>query len=122
MTVVHGLAARYLVDRDDVTTVELARYLGITKQSTSEVVALLEQNGMVRRGAASARRPRPRPPPDRRGAAKLAEGRSALAADRRRVGRARRPRPTRVVRQALIAYLAADESERRARLPADCDD
>ncbi len=45
MTPVHGLAARYLVGRDDVTTVELARYLGITKQSTSEVVALLEKTG-----------------------------------------------------------------------------
>jgi DNA-binding MarR family transcriptional regulator len=49
MTVVHGLAARYLVGRTDVTTVELARYLGITKQSTSEVVALLEGAGIVRR-------------------------------------------------------------------------
>ena len=38
MTVVHGLAARYSLGRDDVTTVELARYLGVTKQSTSEVV------------------------------------------------------------------------------------
>jgi DNA-binding MarR family transcriptional regulator len=49
LTVVHGLAARYLLDRDDVTTVELARHLRITKQSASEVVALLEQNGMVKR-------------------------------------------------------------------------
>ncbi len=49
MTPVHGLAARYLLDRDDVTTVELARYLGITKQSASEVVALLEKTGTVRR-------------------------------------------------------------------------
>src|SRR5579862_9619880 len=49
MTPVHGLAARHLVGREDVTTVDLARYLGITKQSTSEVVALLEQNGIVRR-------------------------------------------------------------------------
>ena len=49
MTVVHGLAARYLVGRDDVTAVELSRYLGITKQSTSEVVALLESSGIIRR-------------------------------------------------------------------------
>ncbi len=49
MTPVHGLAARYLFGRDDVTTVELARYLGITKQSASEVVALLEKTGTVRR-------------------------------------------------------------------------
>ena len=49
MTPVHGLAARDLLGRDDVTTVELARYLGITKQSASEVVALLEKTGTVRR-------------------------------------------------------------------------
>ncbi len=49
MTVVHGLAARYLLGRDDVTTVELARHLGITKQSASEVVGVLERTGTVRR-------------------------------------------------------------------------
>ncbi len=49
MTVVHGLAARYLRGRDDVTTVDLARHLGITKQSASEVVSLLERTGTVRR-------------------------------------------------------------------------
>ncbi len=49
MTVVHGLAARYLLGRDDVTTVELARHLGITKQSASEVVGVLERAGTVRR-------------------------------------------------------------------------
>jgi DNA-binding MarR family transcriptional regulator len=75
MTVVHGLAARYLVGRTDVTTVELARYLGITKQSASEVVALLEGAGIVRRA--------PHPSDGRarvlllteEGAAKLGEGR-----------------------------------------------
>ncbi len=49
MTPVHGLAARYLAGRDDVTTVELGRHLGITKQSASEVVAMLEKSGTVRR-------------------------------------------------------------------------
>ncbi len=59
MTVVHGLAARYLVGRDDVAPVELAGYLGITKQSTSEVVALLEHSDIVRSMRRSAeRRPR----------------------------------------------------------------
>ena len=75
LTVVHGLAARYLVGRTNVTTVELARYLGITKQSTSEVVALLEGAGIVRRA--------PHPSDGRarillltdEGAAKLSEGR-----------------------------------------------
>jgi DNA-binding MarR family transcriptional regulator len=47
LTVVHGLAARYLIGRDNVTTAEIARYLRITKQSASEVVALLEQTGTV---------------------------------------------------------------------------
>jgi|tagenome__1003787_1003787.scaffolds.fasta_scaffold20924011_3 DNA-binding MarR family transcriptional regulator len=49
LTVVHGLAARYLEGRDDVTSAELAHYLGITKQSTSEVVTALERAGLVRR-------------------------------------------------------------------------
>jgi DNA-binding MarR family transcriptional regulator len=49
LTVVHGLAMRYLLDRDEVTTVDIARHLRITKQSASEVVALLEQSGMVTR-------------------------------------------------------------------------
>jgi DNA-binding MarR family transcriptional regulator len=47
LTVVHGLAARYLIGRENVTTAEIARYLRITKQSASEVVALLEQTGTV---------------------------------------------------------------------------
>lgn len=49
LTPVHGLAARFLIGRTDVTTVELARHLGITKQSASEVVAVLEKTGTVRR-------------------------------------------------------------------------
>jgi DNA-binding MarR family transcriptional regulator len=49
LTVVHGLAARYLVDHHDVTTVELARHLGITKQSASEVVTALEEATIVQR-------------------------------------------------------------------------
>src|SRR5262245_45318574 len=49
MTVVHGLAARYLLDHDEATTVELARHLGTTKQSTGEVVSTLANAGIVRR-------------------------------------------------------------------------
>jgi DNA-binding MarR family transcriptional regulator len=120
MSVVHGLAARYLIGRDNVTTVELAGYLGITKQSTSEVVALLEQAGIVRRA------PHPK---DRRarvllltadGAAKLEEGRRRWLgiedewADL--VGRDRLD----VVREALGTYLAADEPARDARPSLDC--
>jgi DNA-binding MarR family transcriptional regulator len=47
LTPVHGLAAHYLLSHDNVTTAELARHLHITKQSASEVVALLEQTGTV---------------------------------------------------------------------------
>ena len=107
-TVVHGLAARYLVGRDDVTAVELARYLGITKQSTSEVVTALEHAGIVRRAPH---------PTDRRarvlllsdaGAKKLADGRERwkeLEDDwAALVGRDQLD----VVRSALAAYLDAE--------------
>jgi DNA-binding MarR family transcriptional regulator len=108
MTVVHGLAARYLVGRDDVTAVELARYLRITKQSTSEVVALLEQSGIVRRA------PHPRDGRARvllltdAGAAKLAQGRDrwqriedewAMLVGRNELN---------IVRNALETYLATE--------------
>jgi DNA-binding MarR family transcriptional regulator len=108
MTVVHGLAARYLLDRDDVTAVELARYLGITKQSTSEVVSALERSAMVRRA--------PHPSDGRsrvllltdEGRAKLDDGRSRWRDLEHEwaelVGRDRLD----VVRAALEAYLAAD--------------
>ena len=91
MTVVHGLATRYLLGRDDVTAGELARYLKITKQSTSEVVAQLEQAGIVHRA------PHPRDGRARvlrltdEGTKKLDAGRVA-GRTRRRMGRARRPR------------------------------
>jgi DNA-binding MarR family transcriptional regulator len=112
MSVVHGLAARYLIGRDNVTTVELAGYLGITKQSTSEVVALLERAGIVRRA---------QHPKDGRARVLLLtdEGTAKLAVGRCRwqgiedewaelVGRDRLD----VVRDALEAYLAADEPRR----------
>ena len=49
LTVVHGLAIRYIDRHVDVTTVELAHHLGVTKQSASEIVGALEQTGLVRR-------------------------------------------------------------------------
>jgi DNA-binding MarR family transcriptional regulator len=110
MTVVHGLAARYLVGRTDVTTVELARYLGVTKQSTSEVVALLEEAGMVRRA--------PHPSDGRarvlllteEGAAKLGEGRCRWQEIEDEwaelVGRDKLD----AMRVALEAYLAAHDA------------
>lgn len=108
LTVVHGLAARFLVGRDDVTTVELARHLRITKQSASEVVAVLEQAGIVRRA--------PHPSDGRARVLLLtAAGRARLDDSRRRwkhledewadlVGRDRLD----VTRSALEAYLAAN--------------
>jgi DNA-binding MarR family transcriptional regulator len=108
MTVVHGLAARYLVGRDDVTAVELARYLGITKQSTSEVVALLEQSGIVRRA--------PHPRDGRARVLRLTDaGAAKLAAGRERWQRIEDEWVTlvgrddlNVVRNALEAFLATD--------------
>ncbi len=109
-TMVHGLAARYLADHDDVTTVELARHLRITKQSASEVVTQLEQAGIVRRA-----------PHPRDGRARILlltdEGQARLAAGRKRlaeiedewaelVGRD----ALNVVRDSLAAYLGRGES------------
>jgi DNA-binding MarR family transcriptional regulator len=114
MTVVHGLAARYLVGRDDVTTVELARHLGITKQSTSEVVAVLERTGTVRRA--------PHPSDGRARVILLTDDGSArLEVGRRRwervesewadlVGRDKLD----VVRDVLVQILAADVAARDA--------
>jgi DNA-binding MarR family transcriptional regulator len=115
LTVVHGLAARHLIGRDDVTNVELAHYLGVTKQSTSEVVAALERAGLVRRA--------PHPSDGRARVLLLTdEGRRRLEAGRERwfeledewarlVGRER----LQTVREALEAYLAADEVRRGVR-------
>jgi len=108
LTVVHGLAMRYLLGRDDVTTVEIARHLRITKQSASEVVALLEQNGMVTRA--------PHPSDGRARLVLLTElGKSKLDDGHERwqrledewaalVGRTNLD----IVRDALEKYLAAD--------------
>ena len=109
---VHGLAARYLLGRDDVTTVELARHLGITKQSASEVVGLLERSGTVRRA--------PHPTDGRARVLLLTDdGEAKLALGRRRweriedewaelVGRDK----LEVVREVLEALLAADLAAR----------
>jgi DNA-binding MarR family transcriptional regulator len=114
MTPVHGLAARYLLGRECVTTVELARYLGITKQSTSEVVAALERTGIVRRA--------PHPSDGRARVLLLTDaGKTKLAAGRRRwvemeheweqlVGADQLT----VVRNALETYLLADLAARDA--------
>ena len=49
LTVMHGIAARYLERHEDVTTVELAHHLRVTKQSASEIVGALEREGYVER-------------------------------------------------------------------------
>jgi DNA-binding MarR family transcriptional regulator len=119
MTPVHGLAARYLLGRDDVTTVELARYLGITKQSASEVVALLEKTGTVRRA--------PHPSDGRARVLLLTDdGKARLEKGRLRwqrfedgwagiVGRDR----LEAVRGVLEEILAADLVARDGRVPVD---
>jgi DNA-binding MarR family transcriptional regulator len=115
MTVVHGLAARYLVDRDDVTAVELAHYLGVTKQSTSEVVATLEREGIVRRA--------PHPTDGRarvilltpHGRKKLIEGRERWLELERDWASMVEPGDLEVVRRAVSRYLIADSARRAAR-------
>lgn len=119
MSVVHGLATRYLAGHDDVTTVDLAHYLGITKQSTSEVVTALERAGTVRRA--------PHPSDGRARVLLLTdEGKAKLEQGRDRwqhledqwaelVGRDRLD----VVRAALETYLAADLAARDDCAPVD---
>ena len=112
MTPVHGLAVRYLLDRADVTTVDLARYLGITKQSASEVVAALERTGVVERA------PHPR---DGRARVLLLtdDGRARLDAGRARWNAIERQWSDlvgadrlEVVRNALETYLEAETNSR----------
>lgn len=118
LTVVHGLAAHYLRGRDDVTAAELARHLKITKQSASEVVGVLEREGIVRKA---------RHPSDGRAWVLLLTdaGRTKLAAGRHRwqdleddwaalVGRDRLD----VVRDVLERYLAADDEAHGRAAPA----
>jgi DNA-binding MarR family transcriptional regulator len=115
MTVVHGLAARYLVGRDDVTAVELSRYLGITKQSTSEVVALLEGAGIIRRA--------PHPTDGRarvllltdEGAAKLALGRCRWTEIEAEWTELVGAESMESMRAALTTFLAADTKTRDAQ-------
>jgi DNA-binding MarR family transcriptional regulator len=116
LTVVHGLAASYLVGRDDVTTVELARHLGITKQSASEVVNALEAAGTLRRAPH---------PTDRRarvllltdeGLAKLQANRLRRAAVEREWAELVGADRLEIVRDALEAYLVADARTRDASI------
>ena len=107
MTVVHGLAARFIDETGGATTVEVAHHLNITKQSAGEVVQALEDVGAV------VRRPHPH---DRR--ARLVEltplGREKLALSRARwaaledewAGVCGSESLTQV-RECLLAYLAA---------------
>ncbi|MBO3746001.1 winged helix-turn-helix transcriptional regulator [Streptosporangiaceae bacterium NEAU-GS5] len=45
----HGYTFRFLLDRDDVSIVDLAAHLGVTKQAASKIVAELEGWGYVDR-------------------------------------------------------------------------
>ena len=104
-TPVHGLVSRYLDGHDDVTVVELAEHLHVTKQSASELVAALESGGYVRR--------RPNPTDGRSRLVELTpKGRTGLARSRERWNKvesewsaAAGPDALAVVRDALRAYL-----------------
>lgn len=107
MTPMHSIAVRYLDARDDVTTVELAEFLRVTKQSASEIVAVLEREGVVRR--------RPHPEDGRARIVELtAAGRSGLGTSRDRWNEIVRgweavagADDVAVVRRALERYLDA---------------
>ncbi|HWJ97101.1 MAG TPA: MarR family winged helix-turn-helix transcriptional regulator, partial [Acidimicrobiales bacterium] len=79
LTAVHGIAARYIEANDDVTVVELAAHLRVTKQSASEIVAALEREGGVVR--------RPHPADGRARVIELTDlGREGLVESRKRWG------------------------------------
>jgi DNA-binding MarR family transcriptional regulator len=110
-TVIHGLAVHYIRKYEAVTTSDLARYLKVTKQSASEIVGVLEAEGMIRRAPH---------PTDRRARVLLLtdQGRARLEVGRERwhdiehewaslVGRDRLD----VVRDVLEQYLASVEDD-----------
>jgi DNA-binding MarR family transcriptional regulator len=104
-TLIHGIASRFIDEHDDVTAVQLAAHLHVTKQSASEIVGLLEREGFVQR--------HPHPKDGRARVLELTDaGREGLAASRRRWdavvarwGELAGPDDLTVVRQALEAYL-----------------
>jgi DNA-binding MarR family transcriptional regulator len=106
LTPVHGFATRFIAAHEAVTTVELAHYLGMTKQSASEIVCALEREGYVIR--------RPHPNDGRARTIELtANGREALAASQERWARLEQgwekvagADDLRTVRRALERYLA----------------
>jgi len=108
LTAVHGIAARYIEANDDVTVVELAAHLRVTKQSASEIVAALEREGGVVR--------RPHPADGRARVIELTDfGREGLVESRKRWGALIaewedlvEPGDLVVVARALEAYLAAN--------------
>jgi len=106
-TPVHGLVTRYLDRHDDVTIIELADHLHVTKQSASELVGALEAGGYVRR--------RPNPADRRSRFLELtAKGRQGLARSRDRWRRIEAEWVTAAgddalatVRAAMASYLAS---------------
>jgi DNA-binding MarR family transcriptional regulator len=107
LTITHGFVTRYLEHHDDVTTVELAQHLRVTKQSASEIVSALEAAGYVRR--------RPHPVDGRARIVELtAAGRRKLQISHERWRAAEAEwaavaggADLETVRRALEAYLAA---------------
>ena len=109
-TPVHGLVTRYLDGHDDVTILELADHLHVTKQSASELVGALEGAGYVHR--------RPNPADRRSRFLELtAKGRDGLARSRERWHRIESEwlavagaDALTTVRAATASYLASRES------------
>jgi len=111
LTVMHGLAARYIAANERVTTVELAAHLHVTKQSAAELVHALEAVDIV------ARRPHPT---DRRarvleltanGRRRLAESRTRWAAIEAEWVELVGPAALDQLRTVLETYLAAGAPE-----------
>lgn len=108
LTAVHGIAARYIDTHEDVTVMELAAHLRVTKQSASEIVAALEREGGVVR--------RPHPADGRARVIELTDfGREGLARSRARWTELVEewqdlvaPGDLEVVARALEAYLDAN--------------
>jgi len=110
-TPVHGLVTRYLDRHDDVTIIELADHLHVTKQSASELVGALEAGGYVRR--------RPNPADRRSRFLELtAKGRQGLARSRDRWRRIEAEWASTAgddalatVRAAMASYLSSRQSD-----------
>jgi DNA-binding MarR family transcriptional regulator len=111
LTVIHGIALRYIATHRECTSAQLASHLHITKQSASEIVQALEGEGVVERS--------PHPLDGRSRILGLtAKGESGLAVSRarwsglvERWGSGLGASDLGVVRRALESYLEETEAQ-----------